>query len=664
MLRRVLLLIALLSTVITVFVTLTYANCDENGSSVNCDATDPDGYSNTSGGLDVTVEDGATVNSDSGLPAIEVGDNNTVTVEEGGTVDTVTSNGADGIVAGDNNGDTTNQTPGIVNNGTIDAVTDGIDAGDNNVIVNNGDITTADGEIGEGIEVDGGNIVTNNGDIDADDRGIQSSAGGNTVTNSETGTIEAGGEGVEVEGDNNTVNNDGTITSGRDGILVDIPVDGDPITNNTVTNTGTINANGVESEGIEVEGGNSRVENSGDINAGRDGVAFDDNDQNSNENSNNTVVNAEGGSISGGDDGIDAETPNTTVENSGSVTGGQDGVKITTGNVTNTSTGSIEGDNIGVVMTSGSIVNEGGVTGTVAAVSSDGETDVTNSAGASIDGNVEVGSGTVSNDGSITGDVSSDGETDVTNSAGASIDGNVEVGSGTVANDGTIAGGVMGAGDTDVMNTGTIEGETGIVGGDGAQNVTSTGTITGTNGVALDLLGDDDTVIIDDSIVNGLIDGGAGEGDILIINVAPGSCEVTGSERRDAQDALGSGTGSFSALGRDYSWTNFEDVGGVIGSGDCGQTVIIRTNRINASDMAAPVAGFCGADGAVELYAVSGGTGNLAVFASAQEIDAALATGGSSIAGKDAFALVALDGDTLQMQGPGGYTYDFDAERC
>ena len=117
-------------------------------------------------------------------------------------------------------------------------------------VTNNGRITA--GESADGITAGNDNTIVNNGEIDAENNGINADTS-NTITN--TGTITSLSSAISVV-DDNTITNTGTIVSDTTGISV---TDG-----NTITNSGTIE--GLFSAGVGVAAGaNTTLTNTGTI---------------------------------------------------------------------------------------------------------------------------------------------------------------------------------------------------------------------------------------------------------------------------------------------------------------------------------------------------------------------------------------------------------------
>lgn len=211
-------------------------------------------------GLDVT-NDGTIEGADEGIKG------------ENGTK--ITNNATGQIIAGDHGIDTEGfDDLDVTNDGLIQSGGKGIRAGADDdglggtglVVVNNGTIDSVD----EGIEAGDGADITNNGRIESDeDDGIQLGAG--VVLNSATGVIYTeGGDGIDI--DSGLITNHGwieTTMSGEAGIDVDEGTTEDV----TIVNTGTIKGSyGVLSDPANTQG--TIITNSGTI-EGFDGYAMD-----------------------------------------------------------------------------------------------------------------------------------------------------------------------------------------------------------------------------------------------------------------------------------------------------------------------------------------------------------------------------------------------------
>ncbi len=253
-----------------------------------------------------------------------------------------------------------------------------------------------------------------------------------------TGTITGGDEGVQIESDGR-VENDGTIIGGDHGVS--------GTTNVTVINTGTITGN--VRDGINVESG-ARVENSGTITGVDDGVQVE---------ANSTIINTATGVIRGGDEAINANADDVTIENYGIIEAGDDGINAARNAM---------------------ITNYGRITST-------GDQD-----------GVDIDSGTVINHGLIESLGSEDG-----------IDFDYSTDASLVINYGTIQGAFA-------INTHTDDGiEPDDV---GVKTIINHGTLIGRGGTALSLgLGDDTLILNEGSRIIGLIEMGGGN-DTLIVN--------------------------------------------------------------------------------------------------------------------------------------------------
>jgi hypothetical protein len=366
----------------------------------------------------------------------------------------------------------TNQ--GAITN-TAASTFDGIDFDSDNTILNSGTITTS-GFQSEGMFSTGSNdsvvndssgtITTNGGHSD----GVFAfgNVGGNTLTNQ--GVIQTFGEasfGLESNGSNNLLTNTGAITtSGPDG-------DGLSTTgnNNQLVNGGTINTSNDSGVGVEVFGNTNTLTNSGTITTtGRTafGLHAAGNDNTATNTSTGTTTTSGTGS-----DGLRANGNGNELINAGTVAtngAGADGLFSNGSNnaLLNNGTINVSGLNAhgieSVGATLGSITNSGMITVTGSGGSGvfmGGPTTFANTAGGSVisqqaSGVIANGGGTISNDGTITGQV-----TGIT----------VANGPGAVTNSGAIKG-VVGVGllflgnfNNSLTNSGTISGNGPLVNG-------------------------------------------------------------------------------------------------------------------------------------------------------------------------------------------------------
>jgi outer membrane autotransporter protein len=369
-----------------------------------------------------------------------------------------------------------------------------------------------------GISLDGaGSNVTNHGTISQTDN-LVGSAGiflgnGGLVVNTAGATISTFSEGVLVDNGLGTVVNSGTITSTsstavhlvRNGSVTNeaggvlsgkffaVHVTG--FGSGTVSNAGSITATD-SVDGVGVSGLISTLINlnGGTISGGKTGIV--------NGVTGSTITNEQGATISGGTNGIDGAAG--TVANAGTITGGTNGILSFSGFAV-TNAGMIEATGA-----NGFAVKAGGTTD-VTITDNSGTIQATNAGGVGI---FAGGTATVSNNtGTIKGAASgiSAGTADVTANAGT-ISGNTGVfatGTAKVNNlsGGTITGNAIGiqAGTLDVTNAAgaTISGssDAGIV---GAGTVTNAGTISGgTASVRFSGTGTNTLTLKDSSVLNG-----------------------------------------------------------------------------------------------------------------------------------------------------------------
>jgi uncharacterized protein with beta-barrel porin domain len=275
-----------------------------SGQTVVCTGNTPAGFQADPGvdTLIVRVRPNATVH-DNGSVAISVNDDSRV--NNRGTISNHPGNfGVIGVLAGDNNL--------ILNSGQIKLGLGGtgISVGSNNVIRSSGDVTV--GQVGTGIFGVNANTVTigTTGTINlgAGAIGIELLGfGGDTVINNGTITGVASTIGIASFGSNSTITNNGTIMLGKANPSPSIGV---ALNNNTVfTNNNTITV-GNNSEGVEVDGTGNVIVNNGHITAGSGTSAvgivtlFDS----------NTIIN--NGSITAGNNGVGVQTGVFTGANS------------------------------------------------------------------------------------------------------------------------------------------------------------------------------------------------------------------------------------------------------------------------------------------------------------------------------------------------------------
>jgi hypothetical protein len=181
---------------------------------------------------------------------------------DGATIDILPGAQIDG---GANQGIQVDDNNIITNDGTITSTGDHAVQGDNGVTVTNrGTITGGSGD--DGVNIDDDGVLINSGTITGGDDGVQLEANA-YVLNEETGRIQAAGEAVNVNTDGAVVINHGTIIGGDDGINAG--------ENAEITNTGRILSNGGAQDGVDLDSGS--VTNSGQIIAEgvEDGIDFD-----------------------------------------------------------------------------------------------------------------------------------------------------------------------------------------------------------------------------------------------------------------------------------------------------------------------------------------------------------------------------------------------------
>jgi hypothetical protein len=217
-----------------------------------------------------------------------------------------------------------------------------------------------------------------------------------------------------------------------------------------------------------------------------------------------TVTNTASGTISGSQDGIDANN-NANVTNSGTISGGNgDGIFVDNGTAIVTNSGTISATGVGsfgIDAVTANVTNSGTIlaSGLGSRGIDVGTANVTNSGTISVTGTNSVGINAnianINNSGTISGSFGVEAITaNVTNSGTISATGSNSIGiladTANVINSGTIS--ATGAGSfgivgdaANVTNSGTIKAETGISADIGATLINS-GSIIGTGGTAID----------------------------------------------------------------------------------------------------------------------------------------------------------------------------------
>ncbi len=370
---------------------IAYAQCAGGSTSVECTGVDPDGYFTLPGhSTTVTVHGGAQVNG----PIFLDGDD-TLNVQPGGTIN-------DGLVGGPavfsdngsqvNNAGTINSEGDLANLGIV-----GIDSGP---ISNSGAISANGTDQGTGIEATGdAMIITNSGTITASGgttaEGIY--ATGTTavqITNSGAITTDGIGTGVGLiaqGGATAQVTNSGTIDSGSGIASIGMQVMGGVTTQ--VTNSGSVHANGAMiGMGLLAAGDNAQVTNSGTIDASGGMMVFGVQVAGSTmaQVNNSGTINAHGSDM-----GVGLMVHGTTsqVANSGTIEAG----------------GGVQGMGL-MVMGHAEIVNRGTISGNTAAIWG------------------QAGNQSVTNSGTLNGDVGLEDGNDSFNAAGGVVHGLIDGG--------------------------------------------------------------------------------------------------------------------------------------------------------------------------------------------------------------------------------------------
>ena len=438
-------------------------------------------------GFDSRGVDGATLaNAGSitttgmGTAAVYLGANSTL-----GNTGSILSEGTDGVAIAAGDGTAIANAEGA----TITTTGDngfGIVINGDGTVTNDGVIST-DGPIAQAVTISGDGTVTNSGILAARGGRAIDIAGLASVTNAEGGTIGSqDADAIRFLSSGSTLANAGTIVTGGDGAL---GLEAIGVSDTTVENTGTIRTEGNSTAGVYV-GTDSVVNNAGAITSTGDGaigVAAGNG---------STVNNLADGTIS--TEGSQAHgivlVGDAAIDNEGSVT--------TTG-----------ADAFGIIATTDfTLTNSGTISSDGArAIDVGGAGDLTNLEGGSIVSatgdaiRFNVGGSSLTNRGSITGDVGVRGST---------------------------------ADDT-VANFGTIEGATdGVLLGDGADEFQQW---TGASVIGnVDLGFGSDLFILEgaNSSVSGMIMGGAGSDTAILAGVLDAD-NMTGFETYQLGSALG-----------------------------------------------------------------------------------------------------------------------------
>ncbi|WOE73830.1 autotransporter domain-containing protein [Alterisphingorhabdus coralli] len=295
---------------------------------------------------------------------------------------------------------------------------------------------------------------------------------------------------------------DGSLTLTGESDLELTALGGDVILDGTVTNTFTVAENGMltvtengsinveDADGIDIDGDGVTITNAGLIRSNDDEAIEGSGRNNLTVNNTGTIIADEGG-----DKGIEAEE-NLTIVNSG--------------RIESVTSEAIEADGAGLNLTnSGEIIStvDDGV---------DGDDNVTIVNSGLIQGGendaIELNSGTITNSGTIIS-LSSDPEGALTGIGGdPELDAAIDFDAGTPGNeDGTVineAGGLIEGDIGIVASPGNVENS---IPNQGSQTVINNGTIRGREGTAVSLgVGDDVFELQSQGVVDGIVDGGAG----------------------------------------------------------------------------------------------------------------------------------------------------------
>ncbi len=283
-----------------------------------------------------------------------------------------------------------------------------------------------------------------------------------------------------------------------------------------------------------------------------------------------------------------------------------------TGGWTATVNGTIQGGGFGILLEVGNaalstinIGTEGSVSGNTIYGITAGSSATINNAGTIFGGDVGIilgnGAHTITNSGTITGggfagifDTAGSGAVTVTNTGGVFGNVNLDVGTNTLKNSGTISGNYIGLGGADsVTNSGSLSGFVQL--GDGTNALTNTGSITGVDGNGISVLGGlgADTVSNTKTIAGAVTIGGNGSD--------------TSTNKLTNSGTIGANNSGFSYGGGNGidTITNSGKLNGALFLGD-GANTLINSGTIGGSGN---VDGGTGVDKITNSGTISGGVG-------------------------------------------------------
>lgn len=354
---------------------------------------------------------------------------------------------------------------------------------------------------------------------------------------------------IDITGGKVVVNNAGTIISTVDGQALDF----DALTSTTAGSVridnlvgGLIQANAADAIRPGEAG---TVVNKGTIYS--DGILGDSNDAIDFQAHGGTVINQAGGLISGQRHGITGSGNLDVYNAAGATIIGRNGSGVGsdgTGNVVNYGTitgayvGTGNGDGDGVdIDYYGTVDNYGVIQGTGAGgVGKDGDINASEGIAISGGGYIKNHAGAVVS--GIVNGITAYGAMSV-------VDGGVRYGEFSIENEGLVTGefkGIAMTGDTSLVNSGTITSTNIAVSADGGDAyVQNSGVISGANGAIIFGAGDDTLVIDSGSVIQGEVDGGAGNDTLWLRG---GTFDVASSfeQLRVTNDATLVGDNSFS----------------------------------------------------------------------------------------------------------------------